>query len=58
MPVAGAEFARQSFGQDFGRDDVGADGNNFLPQCRSRRTRVAAGADEDVRVPAKRRVKW
>ena len=42
--VAGAQFARHRFRQDFGRDDVGADRNNLFLQLWSGGSGVTARA--------------
>ena len=45
--VARAEFVRQRFRQNFGRNNERADGDEFLLQRGSGAAGVAAGADED-----------
>src|SRR5260370_40645992 len=46
--IAGAELGGEFFRQDFGDDDVGADGNDFLLQRGGNASGVAAGGYENV----------
>src|SRR5207245_10214478 len=47
-PVARAQLTRQRLGQNFGRDDVRTDGNNFFLQPGRYASGITAGTDEDI----------
>src|ERR1035441_2226781 len=51
LTIARAQFAGQRLRKNFGSDDERPDGNDFLPQRRCSRTRVAAGYNQHVARP-------